>query len=102
MEDNKVPIPVKLVQPWEEMKEKHPMGFLILTGISLIGVGGLFSIFIVGMIIGIPLIILGVILLLTGMLGLFGKLVPKSVTGKTKKFGLLFPKSLRSKELQNQ
>ncbi len=88
---------VKVVQPWEEMKEKHPIGFLILMGISLIGVGVLFSIFIVGMIIGIPLIILGIILLSAGILGLFGKAVPKSVTDKTKKFGLLFPKSWRSK-----
>ncbi len=99
MEEEKI-TKVRVIQPWEQLKEKHPVGFLILMGVSLIGVGCLFSIFIVGMIIGIPLIILGVIFLLAGILGLFGKFVPKGATGKTKKIGLFFPKSWRSKELQ--
>lgn len=96
-----------VVSSSEELAKKHPILFCFLVGGGLIGVGTFLSFFIIGMIIGIPLILIGVFFILIGFLGAMGKLLGLSL-GKlpeniaAKKFGLLFPKSWRSKELQEQ
>lgn len=98
---------VKQHELWKEHFKKHLVRSLILYGFGLISFGFVISLFVIGMIIGVPLIIIGSLMMIAGIIGaifkLMGKLhVSNNVTDKTKRFGLLFPKFIRSKELREK
>ena len=98
---------VKQHEPWKGHFKKHPIKSLILYGFGLISFGFVISLFVIGMIIGVPLIIVGLLMMVAGIIGGIFKFVVKihvssDITDKTKKFGLLFPKRFRSKELQQR
>ena len=103
-------ITVKKYDQVREHFKKHPIASLIFYGFGLVAFGFVFSLFIIGAIIGMPLIIIGSIMFILGVIGAIFKLIirvtgdelPTNITDKTKRFGLLFPKFMRSKELQEK
>lgn len=98
---------VKKHELWKEHFKKHRIRSLIFYGFGLISFGFVISLFVIGMIIGVPLIIAGSLMMIAGITGAIFKLMGKThvssnITDKTKRFGLLFPKRFRSKELQQR
>lgn len=117
MNNENVEEKVIIVKKYDEVGahfKKHPILSLLFYGFGLVAFGFVACLFVIGAIIGIPLIIMGSIMMMLGVIGAFFKLIlivtkgkksphlSSRITDKTKKFGLLFPKFMRSKELQEK